>query len=126
LDDGQRLAKLEAATPGQTLDQVVITDYKSERVTISVGSDRAGYLVLADSWYPGWDVRMDGKPVPMYRADYIFRAVPIEPGQHSVVFEYHPASFVWGAWISGLSAVVIGLLSFVGFGFRRGNRGNAV
>ena len=126
LSEGRPLRISGANAQAQTPDQVVITDYKSEQVSISVHAGRAGYLVLADSWYPGWVARVDGRDTPIYRADYMFRAVPIEPGQHQVVFEYHPVSFVLGAWISGLSAVVLLLVSIVGFRFRQEVRGTAI
>lgn len=121
LSDGRPLESSEATDQAQTSDQVIITDYKPEQVTISVRADRAGYLVLTDSWYPGWVVRVDGKNNPIYRADYMFRAVFFEPGQHHVAFEYHPASLVWGMWISGLSATVLILLTLWGFRLERGD-----
>ena len=51
-----------------------------------------GYLVIADSFVPGWSAVEDGRPVPIVRADYAFRAVPVSPGTHEVVLTYHPWS----------------------------------
>jgi uncharacterized membrane protein YfhO len=65
--------------------------------------------MLTDSWYPGWVAFVDGKETPIHRADYIFRAVPLTPGEHSVVFEYRPMSLLWGAIISGLSVIACGV-----------------
>ena len=89
-------------------DEVTISDYAPERVVIDVKTNAAGYLLLTDTWYPGWQAAVDGQPAPIYRADYIFRAVPISPGQHTVTFEYHPQSFALGAWISASSLIVMG------------------
>ncbi len=87
-------------------DQATVVEYKPERVVINVKTERAGYLVLTDSWYPGWVAWIDGQETPIYRADYIFRAVLLPAGQHTVVFEYHPTSLLWGAVISGMSVVL--------------------
>ncbi len=102
----------------QTRDAVEITDYKSEQVSLSVVTDQPGYLVLTDSWYPGWNASVDGQPVTVQRADVLFRAVRIEPGTHTVVFEYHPMSFVVGVIISLVSLLVLAGISVFYFRFR--------
>jgi len=88
-------------------DRVEIIEYASERVKLRVATDRAGYVLLADSWYPGWVASMDGRTVAIQRADYIFRAVKLDSGEHTIVFEFRPASFVIGAAISVLSLVAL-------------------
>ncbi|MEW5720160.1 MAG: YfhO family protein, partial [Chloroflexota bacterium] len=96
---------------------VEITRYQPERVEIKATTDRAGYLVLTDSWYPGWRAFVDGQPAPIYRADVIFRAVPLEPGTHTIVFEYRPDSFLIGAIISAASFII--LVVYVGMNLGR-------
>ena len=91
----------------QSPDPVEIIKYQPERVEIKAMTDQPGYLVIADSWYPGWNAFVDGEPAPIYRADVLFRAVPIEPGTHNVVFEYRPRSFALGVVMSGLSLVIV-------------------
>lgn len=100
LEHGQPLL---SDLPPSSRDHVEITHYAPEQVTISAESDRAGYLVLADTYYPGWNAMVDGREAPIYRADYIFRAVPIEAGKHSVTFEYRPISIRVGIVITSLS-----------------------
>ena len=110
LAEGDALA---SDSPEQDDDESVrITQYAPERVQLSVTANRAAYLVLTDTWYPGWLARIDGKPAPIYRADYVFRAVPIEPGTHTVEFDFRSASFEQGATIS----LVTLALSVLGFG----------
>ena len=113
LADGQAIDERNDTVPAPTKDQVTIVDYKSERVEIKVTAADAGYLVLTDSWYPGWEASVDGQSTPIHRADYIFRAVQLQPGEHTVVFEYRPWSFAIGAIISGLSLIVCILLIIV-------------
>lgn len=103
---------LGAAPTTVSQDQASITDYQPERVQISVVTDRAGYLVLADSWYPGWQAFVDGAPIPIARADLILRAVPVSAGEHVVTFEYAPASFTLGALVSVASSLLAGVVAF--------------
>ncbi len=95
-----------------TSDQAVIAQYENERVVVKVKTDSPGYLVLTDSWYPGWQAWIDGRSAPILRADLMFRALALDPGEHTVVFEYHPTSLILGAAISGLSILVCGVLVF--------------
>ncbi len=104
-----------SANPGETsLDIVAGAD--PNQVTIRATSDGGGWLVLSDTWYPGWVALVDGEPVPVYRADYLFRAVPIPAGEHIIVFAYRPASFTFGAILSLVTTV---LLLMAGWRWRR-------
>jgi hypothetical protein len=82
------------------------------RVTIRAALDAPGYLVLADTWYPGWQAAVDGEPAEILRANYAFRAVRLEAGEHTVEMVYRPTSVLVGEAISiaALAAVVVGLL----------------
>ena len=104
LSEGKPMSD-DATTNAQ--DHVTITRFEPERVELAVQTDRAGYLVLTDSWYPGWNASVDGQSTPIQRADVLFRAVPIAPGAHTVVFEYRPPSFVLGVTISIISFLVL-------------------
>lgn len=68
------------------------------KVTIDLKCKGPGYLVLADTWYPGWRARLDGKyDCKVLRANYLFRAVPIEKsGHHQIEFDYFPDSLKFG------------------------------
>ncbi len=72
--------------------------------------EQDGYLFLSESWYPGWQVWVDGVPARIERADHAFRAVRLERGRHELEFSYQPASFRIGLWTS-----IAGLMSFIGF-----------
>ncbi len=79
-----------------------------ERVTIRTECPAASYLVLADTFDPGWTATVDGRAAPIRPAYVAFRAVALQPGSHTVVFTYQPAGFVEGLWCSacGLALAV--------------------
>src|SRR5262249_22213384 len=74
--------------------------------------------VLTDSYFPGWLAQIDGNDVPLYRADYDFRAVVVPAGEHTVRFKYSPLSFRVGG-ITSLVAGMLVLLGFVALGWRK-------
>ena len=59
-----------------------------------------GHLVIADAFAPGWTARLDGSPVPLLRANGVFRAIALPPGRHEIECRYLPASLTWGVVFS--------------------------
>jgi len=49
---------------------------------------------------------VDGEEAKLYRANYTFRAVPLEPGNHEVVFAYISKHFNIGKFISIIAFVL--------------------
>ncbi|MEJ2211978.1 MAG: YfhO family protein, partial [Anaerolineae bacterium] len=84
-----------------------ISDYEPQRVAVEVESNAAGFLVLSDLYYPGWQATVDGQPSPIYQADACIRAVPVEAGAHRVEFAFRPLPLRRGALISGLSLAAL-------------------
>jgi len=95
----------------QSLDKISILFENATRMMLDVQVNQAGWFVIADTWYPGWQVSIDGSPgEPISGVNYLFRGFPIQPGQHSIEIEYHP----W--WISlSLFVSIAGFLTIVFF-----------
>jgi len=79
---------------------VSILKYDPGEVIIEAKIDAPRFLVLSDTWYPGWKAYVDGKLDKIYRADYILRAVYLQKGKHIVRFTYDPFSFKIGCIIT--------------------------
>ncbi len=88
--------------PGSSAS-IQIVDENPVKITLSVNAETDGWLVLADTWYPGWRAMMDGQiELPIERANFLFRAVKMPKGEHVVDFEYRPG------WIT--PAILMSLL----------------
>jgi len=72
-----------------------------------------GYLVLLDTFYPGWVATIDGQPTSIYRADYLGRAIFIPTGEHLVRFDYQPQSFQWGLWLALLMIIILAVTAYL-------------
>jgi len=94
------LAEGEPLEGGGGRDEVEIVLYQPERVVVEAHLAGEGYLVLTDAHYPGWRALVDGREVPIHRADVLFRAVRLPAGRHRVEFVYDPLSLKIGAVIS--------------------------
>jgi hypothetical protein len=87
--------------------EVMITEYLPEKISLSVNSPADGILVVSEWYYPGWEAVVDGQPVRIWEADAGLRAIPLESGEHEVMFVYRPASFLGGlaVTITALGAI---------------------
>lgn len=83
-----------------------------ERVVVEVEPRAPGYLVLTDTFDPGWSATVDGHPATIWPAYVAFRAVFLrEKGKHTVVFTYRPAGFASGLVLTA-NGLVLGAILF--------------
>jgi len=86
------------------VEQVV---YKPNHVTIQTTQEGNGFLVLMDSYFPGWTVKVDGQERPILQANYFYRAVQLGPGKHTLEFDFIPEGMKVGLMISGCSFLLV-------------------
>ena len=105
LEGGQELSQ----QPGK--GEITVTRYDLNRASFEVSTDRPGYLLLTDIYHPDWVATVDGESAPIQVADYAFRAVFLEAGQHTVEFRFSPPGWWIGLGISLLTWLFIGVLA---------------
>jgi hypothetical protein len=69
----------------------------SRSTQVEVSGEAPGFLVLADTFAPGWQAAVDGKRVETTRTNFAFRGVGVPAGRHTVTFTYAPAGLAAGA-----------------------------
>ncbi len=81
----------------------------ADRVELEADLDGDGYVVLVEGFDTYWRATVDGKPVPVLRANGIFRAVAAGAGRHHVVMRYRPWPIPAGLGLSGLTWLALGV-----------------
>lgn len=94
---GTEYAKIISSTPNE--------------VRVAVNARKAGFLVLTDTFYPGWRCAIDGEAAVIHRANIAFRAVYVTPGRHDVVFRYRPPVWFLGLGLAATAIAVIAAVS---------------
>lgn len=103
---------------GRLPTAAIVDESIPERVVVRLeGNTRDGWLLLRDSFAPGWRATIDGKPAPVVPGDLAFRAVFVPAGALEVIFTYEPTSVAVGVVLSFVAALTALLL--LGFGWRR-------
>ena len=99
------------ASGAEETGSVEILRYEPEEVVLRADMPRTGFVLLLDTYFPGWKASVDDKPARLLRADYAFRAVRVPAGVHIVRMVYRPASFRIGLAISLAALAFLILLS---------------
>jgi hypothetical protein len=100
-------------------ERAEIVRYEPDRAVVRVRADESRYLVLTDSYFPGWKAWVDGRAVDIERASYLFRAVVVPPGEHTVEWRYQPTSLLVGGAISAVGLAAMATLATHGLAWRR-------
>ena len=97
---------------GSSGESVVITGYEAARVEIEASLNRPGLVVLSDTFYPGWEVKVNGVALTPLRVDGLLRGVMLGEGESTVVWSYRPWSFRLGLLLCAASIVICIFLFF--------------
>jgi hypothetical protein len=89
---------------------VSIDEYEPTGVRLIVDVPADALLVLSQIYYPGWQATVDGHRVDLLAVNLVFQGVPLRAGSHTIQISYKPASFRWGAILSGLGVILTGAL----------------
>ncbi len=94
--------------PGFQGDAAIVRE-RADALEIEAQLSSPGWVLLAESYDPGWQARVDGAPVRVRRADLAFRAVPVPAVRHRLELVYRPAAVLLAAGVSvvtGLTALL--------------------
>ncbi|MBN1794397.1 MAG: YfhO family protein [Candidatus Omnitrophica bacterium] len=90
-------------------EAVTVSCYSANKITIDVSGGVDGFVIIADTYFPGWNAYVDGEKRGIYPANVAFRAIPVSSGDRTITLVYRPASFTIGTLVSVLA---LGLVTF--------------
>ena len=106
---------------------VKIESYKDETITLNVNASGNNFLFLGDTYMSGinevkilginlisydvgWKAYIDDDETKIYKTNHHFRGIVVPKGEHKILFEYLPESFV----ISKYLALILSSLTIIG------------
>lgn len=106
--DAQVIATLPSGVgDGESAGDARIVVDRSTEVVVEATAPHGGLLLLADTFYPGWEATVDGRPATILRANVAHRAVELPPGTHRVVFAFRSRSAIVGLTLTGFGILAL-------------------
>ncbi|MFH1233300.1 MAG: YfhO family protein, partial [Patescibacteria group bacterium] len=106
------------APSNEALQNVVkIVKYEEEYIKLEIENGNNKWLLANEIYYPGWQAKIDSKPIEIYKANYTFRAIPIPAGKHIIEFIFKPKSYLIGKTISLFAVLILIILKIFNFLF---------
>lgn len=88
-----------------------IVEYKSN-------SNATQLAVFSEIYYDaGWKAFIDNKELPILKANYVLRALPVPAGSHSIVFKFEPSDYIAGRKLTTIFSILLLLLLAAGIFF---------
>ena len=114
--DSKFKSTLGDATPKNPGDTIYETPYAPNKLTYKSRSSKENLAIFSEIFFPwGWTATIDGKEVPIGRADYVLRALRIPSGEHEIIFSFDPKSLKVTNAIAITSVVIIYISCLVAF-----------
>lgn len=127
LHDAADQLPLEATAADGSDNRASIVRETQREVVIQAEAPQDSYLLLADTYYPGWTAEVDGVPTPVYRANLSVRAIRFPKGRHEVRFVYDAPGVASGLRISITAiALLVGWAAVAAYADRRARRPGSV
>lgn len=106
LEDEPSAQFVSGSSPVISEPQVVIDEYTPDEIRLTADLSANGWVVLSDTFYPGWKATVDGAGSMILRANCNFRTVEVPKGRHVILFLYRPASVSYGLLLTILGSVL--------------------
>lgn len=115
---------MSAITAVDSSAKIQLTSYSPMKLTYTSNNSNEGIAVFSEIYYPlDWEAKIDGKTVPIARANYVLRALKIPAGKHTIEMVYHtPKSWTQGETIALISSIVLLILILGGMWMHFGRK----
>lgn len=93
---------------GQAADFIQMTSYAPNELRYHYSAAAARTAIFSEVYYPdGWTATVDGAPLDLFRADWVFRAANLPAGEHEIVMRFEPKVYTVGENASRASSLAL-------------------
>ncbi|HEX7570413.1 MAG TPA: YfhO family protein, partial [Verrucomicrobiae bacterium] len=109
---------LPASATNENTGTVEFKSYASKRLVFAASAAAPSVLLLNDKYDSHWRVTVDGKPAELLRCNYLMRGVYLQPGAHTVEFDFRTPNKPLYVTLAGIGAGIL-LCGFLLYSGRR-------
>jgi hypothetical protein len=73
---------------------IELVQYLPNTLAFRYTANSDGWLLVTDRWATGWTAQVNGSPVEVFGANFLFRAVPVKRGENIIRFDYQPRGYL--------------------------------
>ena len=99
-----------AAIVTKSSTEAEVVFFGADRLKLKTKLNRPRFLVYNNVYHSQWRALLDGRSVPVLRANYAFMGVEVPAGEHELEFIYGKP---WRQWL-GFGTAIVFLLTFIG------------
>lgn len=108
------LAQQVQAIDSGAVAKAEVKEFKNQYIRIETQNPGNNFLFISEVYYePSWKAYIDGKEVPIHKANYAFRGIVVPAGKHTVEMRFQSENFETGRLLS-LSGNIICVLLLAG------------
>jgi hypothetical protein len=97
--------------PVSNNDSIELVSYKPDEVVYKYNAAGERLAVFSEIYYPeGWKCYIDGQESKYFRTDFVLRGMIVPAGDHEILFDFRPSSYIVGNKISLASSILLILM----------------
>ena len=97
-------AAVTAYSPADSGATITQQSFDNDEIVYASNSGANHVAVFSEVYYKDWRAYIDGKEVPIFKANYVLRALVVPAGKHTISFKFEPALFFLSKNISTISS----------------------
>ena len=94
------------------ISQIELLKNKPHEKIYSIESNKPGFVVFSEMFYPGWKAKINNKEVNVYKVNFILRGIFVQKGNNKIKFYFEPSSIKYGSLFQIVSIIVFVALIF--------------
>ena len=94
------------------ISQIELLKNKPHEKIYSIESNKPGFVVFSEMFYPGWKAKINNKGVNVYKVNFILRGIFVQKGNNKIKFYFEPSSIKYGSLFQIISIIVFVALIF--------------
>ncbi len=94
------------------ISQIELLKNKTHKKIYSIESNKPGFVVFSEMFYPGWKAEINNKEVKLHKVNFILRGLFVTKGANQIKFYFEPSAIKYGSLFQIISIVVLAALIF--------------
>jgi uncharacterized membrane protein YfhO len=104
---------------------IQLVENKNDEITYKAKTNAKQLAVFSEIYYKdGWKATIDDKEAPIVKVNYVLRGLVVPAGDHTIKFEFKPASITSARQIAGIASILLwlSLVTMIAFAVKNMNK----